>query len=287
MFHYSLGDLMFLRESKTLFDEKSTRFNSMPLLASLQTPIKEFKLKSNKLFEDSKKSDATELDKIKSRIFSTLWAKIEFLINDFNKEKVEEPHMIKESLLRLSNSLYALMREYFNYTSILNSPRRQVEYLCKLIGDAFIVGAGFGLFYTSPLMPLGVFGLSIGLFSLKYEFYNNNIKVDSARIFLNLTQAIIDLRDHLSLEFENITIGPTHYEILGISNDASLSVIKTAYKQLALVHHPDKSNGSDEMIKKINNAYEILRDPEKRTHYDYEIKVSKSNLSKPIFQKYL
>jgi DnaJ family protein B protein 4 len=64
-----------------------------------------------------------------------------------------------------------------------------------------------------------------------------------------------------------------HYEILGVSNDASESEIKKAYRALSLKYHPDR-NSSEEAITKIqqvNEAYEILSDQGKRNHYDMEI----------------
>lgn len=57
------------------------------------------------------------------------------------------------------------------------------------------------------------------------------------------------------------------YDTLGISPTASSSEIKKAFRKLALKHHPDKG-GDSEKFKKINGAYEILKDEEKRRNYD-------------------
>ncbi|MBI5754013.1 DnaJ domain-containing protein [Candidatus Peregrinibacteria bacterium] len=65
-----------------------------------------------------------------------------------------------------------------------------------------------------------------------------------------------------------------HYEILGVSENASLDTIKTAYRSLAKQHHPDlKRNDRDKAaaeakFKQIILAYSILSDPLKRTGYD-------------------
>ncbi|PKY04851.1 DnaJ-domain-containing protein [Aspergillus campestris IBT 28561] len=62
-----------------------------------------------------------------------------------------------------------------------------------------------------------------------------------------------------------------YYEILGITNDATTKDINSAYKRLALKHHPDKSGGSTESIdefRKIQQAVETLRDPHRRSTHD-------------------
>ncbi|PLB41429.1 DnaJ domain protein [Aspergillus candidus] len=62
-----------------------------------------------------------------------------------------------------------------------------------------------------------------------------------------------------------------YYEILGISNDATTKDINSAYKRLALKHHPDKAGGSTESIdefRKIQQAVETLRDPHRRKTHD-------------------
>ncbi len=60
------------------------------------------------------------------------------------------------------------------------------------------------------------------------------------------------------------------YEILEISKDASFDVIKSSYKRLVRIYHPDinKSFDAEIKFKLLNNAYEILSDPKKRKNYD-------------------
>lgn len=63
----------------------------------------------------------------------------------------------------------------------------------------------------------------------------------------------------------------TYYEILGVEKDASPSEIKTAYKSLALKYHPDKNKNDKEAqdkFMKITQAYEVLKDPKKKSAYD-------------------
>jgi len=61
-----------------------------------------------------------------------------------------------------------------------------------------------------------------------------------------------------------------YYKILGVDRNADDKTIKHAYRRLARKHHPDvsKAKGAAERFKEINEAYEVLSDPEKRKRYD-------------------
>lgn len=62
-----------------------------------------------------------------------------------------------------------------------------------------------------------------------------------------------------------------YYRILGVDRSASPDQIKRAYRKLAAQYHPDRHQGDPKMadkFKEINEAYEVLRDPEKRRKYD-------------------
>jgi DnaJ-class molecular chaperone len=66
-----------------------------------------------------------------------------------------------------------------------------------------------------------------------------------------------------------------HYDTLGLKRSATHEEIRKAYRQLALVHHPDKNPGnrreSEEKFKEISKAYQVLSDPARRVQYDAEL----------------
>ncbi|SMC25382.1 curved DNA-binding protein [Desulfacinum hydrothermale DSM 13146] len=61
-----------------------------------------------------------------------------------------------------------------------------------------------------------------------------------------------------------------YYDILGVSRKATQDEIQRAYRKLARKYHPDvnKDPGAEEKFKEVNEAYEVLKDPEKRAKYD-------------------
>lgn len=61
-----------------------------------------------------------------------------------------------------------------------------------------------------------------------------------------------------------------YYEIMGVARDATQEDIKRAYRKLARKYHPDvsKETNAEERFKELGEAYEVLKDPEKRVAYD-------------------
>lgn len=58
-----------------------------------------------------------------------------------------------------------------------------------------------------------------------------------------------------------------YYEVLGVKKDASADEIKKAFRRAAVEHHPDRG-GDEAKFKEINEAYEVLKDADKRRRYD-------------------
>lgn len=60
----------------------------------------------------------------------------------------------------------------------------------------------------------------------------------------------------------------SHYETLGIPRDASPEDVKRAFRSKASAAHPDREGGSAEAMAAVNEAHEVLMDPERRARYD-------------------
>src|SRR3989338_3885393 len=59
-----------------------------------------------------------------------------------------------------------------------------------------------------------------------------------------------------------------YYKILRVEKSANEEDIKKAFRTLAHQHHPDKSGGNEQKFKEINEAYQVLSNPQKRQQYD-------------------
>ena len=67
-----------------------------------------------------------------------------------------------------------------------------------------------------------------------------------------------------------MAIKQDYYEVLGVPRNASDEEIKKAFRKLAKLYHPDRNRepGAEEKFKEINEAYQVLSDPEKKGRYD-------------------
>lgn len=59
-----------------------------------------------------------------------------------------------------------------------------------------------------------------------------------------------------------------YYDVLGVPKSASADEIKKAYRKLAVKYHPDKESGDEAKFKELGEAYEVLKDSDKRQRYD-------------------
>jgi len=74
-----------------------------------------------------------------------------------------------------------------------------------------------------------------------------------------------------SNEYNNFMDYKDYYKTLGVERTASADEIKKAYRKLAMKYHPDRNQGNkqaEDQFKEINEAYEVLSDPQKRSRYD-------------------
>ncbi len=68
----------------------------------------------------------------------------------------------------------------------------------------------------------------------------------------------------------------TYYDLLQVNSNASIEIIKASYKTMAKKYHPDICGDNGEMMSKINEAYEVLSNPDRRKQYDETIRKTES-----------
>jgi curved DNA-binding protein CbpA len=61
---------------------------------------------------------------------------------------------------------------------------------------------------------------------------------------------------------------PNHYDILGVKHDATTDAIRSAFRRRAKSLHPDKDSGTEAAMVRLNEAYDTLKDPQRRKAYD-------------------
>ncbi|MEI6686832.1 MAG: DnaJ domain-containing protein, partial [Planctomycetota bacterium] len=77
-----------------------------------------------------------------------------------------------------------------------------------------------------------------------------------------------------------------YYEVLSLSKSADSDSIKVSYRKLAMQYHPDRNVGNADaevLFKEAAEAYEVLRDPEKRQRYDRYGHAGMDGMSMPDF----
>ena len=112
-----------------------------------------------------------------------------------------------------------------------------------------------------------------GFSSQSWEHAGNNPDVielwDSDRFKEEIKRHLIE-KDNSQFEEQKSNSDFNYYEILGASRNDTPEEIKQKYKELSLKFHPDKAKSalSENNMKQVNEAYDTLKDPEKRNAYD-------------------
>lgn len=104
------------------------------------------------------------------------------------------------------------------------------------------------------------------------------MKLLTSRLLVLVTIFVIPSNawDNDDLEIFDLVelVNQNFYALMGINQDASLSEIKRAFRNLSVVLHPDKNNAEDANVvfRNLVSVYEVLKDPAKREKYDNVLK---------------
>ena len=104
--------------------------------------------------------------------------------------------------------------------------------------------------------PVSVFDLQQGCKEAACNFHSSDKYKESEITFWSDARGYMDFKDY--------------YAVLGVSESATPEDIKKAYRKLARKYHPDvsKEENASDKFKDVGEAYEVLKDPEKRAEYD-------------------
>lgn len=77
----------------------------------------------------------------------------------------------------------------------------------------------------------------------------------------------------------------THYEVLNVKSDADIKEIKSQYKKLAGIHHPDKKGGDKALFAEISVAFGVLKNERSRALYDISLREKSNQYSEQSYTK--
>lgn len=104
----------------------------------------------------------------------------------------------------------------------------------------------------------------ISPFSITWDSTDSHTVLDFGDFFDIIHTQFVSINPQKAMAYE-------YYDLLGVSRSASADEIKKAYRKKAMEYHPDRTGGDKEKeakFKEINEAYQTLSDPQKKSYYD-------------------
>ena len=151
--------------------------------------------------------------------------------------------------------------------------KREITYL--IYTGMFAILSVLQIFYSMPHGPIWIdfFGWFIYLLCLGYLIYKYfdfrkifaEKKVYAGRTYESRYEEPYKTEKEVKTE-----PAPYYYRVLGVSRNATQEEIKSAYRRLTKIYHPDVGTDPDteKKFKEIQKAYQVLSDPDKRAQYD-------------------
>lgn len=153
-----------------------------------------------------------------------------------------------------------------------SAPRRELLSLgCRATVDAQDFGSRAGKAWCEALLQLEPDNESALVFEgerlLKAEDWEGAVRALQRAFEKNRNQAILQKLQKAE-RLLKVSKQKDYYKVLDVPRDADERTIKKAFRKKAKENHPDKKGGSEKDMQAINEAYEVLSDPELRARYD-------------------
>lgn len=153
-----------------------------------------------------------------------------------------------------------------------SAPRRELLALgCRATVDAQDFGSRAGKQWCEALLQLEPENESALVFEgerlLKAEDWEGAVRALQKAFERNRSQAILQKLQKAE-RLLKVSKQKDYYKVLDVPRDADERTIKKAFRKKAKENHPDKNGGSEKEMQAINEAYEVLSDPELRARYD-------------------
>ncbi len=250
-----------------------TRLNQTAILKPMVDILNALHDKEIELKHAADKQGMNSIDYYKYAILTKYLSEINALKIEFNQKDnpTNACDDLNDSLILTSGVLHILAKITRDEIQLLLMPR---NYNRMLANGAVEMSVMIGVIATACSMPLSLLQSSLLILSaskvsdigLSATGLSNMMPM-TCRLLLSLNNTVKQLYHEILMQLAVLDDDKSHYDVLQVSTNATDKEIKSAYRKLLLIHHPDKGGDKDNFIR-ITEAYTVLSNTEMRAKYD-------------------